>query len=488
MDLVLDGTGPVYQQIARAIRSGIVGGRFVDGSRLPPSRDLADELKVSRTTVIAAYQMLRSEGVLDGKVGSGSYVRAPRSPAGPRHLVQRSTSQPQSAYSRRARALRVGEAMPTGRAEGVRHAFVYSFPIVNTALPTLWARAVAKAAAYLPPTYPPTEGLPALREALARHIAQTRGVVCGAEDILIVSGAQQAFDLVARVVLDQADGVVLEEPSYDRVRKLFQVHGAQIVSVPVDEQGIQVECLSTHAAKLIYVTPSHQFPTGVVMSRERRQALLDVAGANDSWICEDDFDGEFRQEGLPVPSLRSLDRDGRVIYVGSFSKTLFPALRLGYLVMPSALREDFIAAKKTLDLGSAPLEQAAMAQFISSGAYDRHLRVATLELTRRRDALKRALRNACGATLRISPSHCGMHLMVWIDALSHREADAFLRLAASRGIGLYTVNRFYAGDPPALGLLMGYSAMPRMEIPAAVQAFAACLDDYLAGQRAKGDA
>lgn len=482
MDIILDGTGPTYQQLVRAIRAGIAGGRFTEGNRLPPSRELARDLKISRTTVTAAYQRLRSEGLLVGRVGDGSYIATPMQPLRTRPGVQRAVSAPQSAFSRRARAQFVTEAVPSPPDAGVRYAFLSNLPLINTALPSLWAKAVARAAAYLPPTYPPVAGLPALREALARHLAQTRGIVCTADDVLIVSGAQQAFDLIARTLIDEGDEILMEEPAYDRVRKLFRMHGARIAAVQVDAEGLRTELIPPRPGKLIFVTPSHQFPTGAVMSRARRLALLDRARASGSWICEDDFDGEFRQEGRPLPSLQSLDRDGRVIYVGSFSKTLFPAVRLGYLVMPPALREDLIAAKWAQDLGTPALEQAAMAQLIASGVYERHLRSSTAALSKRRDALKRALREACGAKVRICPSHCGMHLLVWIDAIDAAEADDFVRLAASRHIGLNAVNRFYSTRPPALGLLMGYSAMPQREIATAVGVFAAFLDDYLAAR------
>jgi GntR family transcriptional regulator/MocR family aminotransferase len=483
MDIILDGMGPTHQQLVRAIKAGIAGGRFIAGSRLPPSRDLARDLQISRTTVLTAYQRLQSEGLLVGKVGDGSYVATPQRPLRARPAAQWAGSAPQSAYSRRARAQFVAEEALGQSPPAARYAFLFNLPLVNTALPALWAKAVARAAAYLPSGYPPIAGLPALREALARHIMQARGVACGADDILIVSGAQQAFDLIARTLIDEADEVVMEEPSYDRVRKLLRIHGARITAVPVDAEGMRTDLVLPSPCKLIYVTPSHQFPTGAVMSQARRHALLDLARASGSWICEDDFDGEFRQEGRPVPSLQSLDPDGRVIYVGSFSRTLFPALRLGYVVMPPALREDLIAAKWAQDLGTPALEQAAMAQLITSGAYERHLRSSTAILAKRREALKRALREACGAKLRISASHCGMHLLVWIDAIDAQEANDFVRLAASRRIGLHSVNRFYVGGrPPALGLLMGYSAMPQREIATAVAAFAAFLDDYLAAR------
>lgn len=481
MDLILDGSGPLYMQLARAIKSGVANGRFPDRCRLPATRDLARELRLSRSTVTAAYQLLGSEGILVGRVGSGSYVRAPRRAAGMRLAPLPGVGKPSSAYSRRARSQHWKGSAPEQRPEGARHAFLYSVPVVSTTLPEVWRREVAKAAAYLPSSYPPPEGLASLREAICTHIGRERGVVCKPDDILVVNGAQQAFNLIARVVLDPADCVVMEDPSYDRARKLFQVHGAQVSHVPVDDEGLRVDLIPPDGQPLVYVTPSHQYPTGVVMSVERRAALLAFAERNRSWILEDDFDGEYRQEGRPMPALQAMDRHGQVIYVGSFSKTLFPSLRLGYVVMPPALRDSFIAAKWTEDLGSPALEQCAMANLMLSGAYDRHLRQATHILARRREKLKHALADACGDGVRIAPSHGGMHLLVWVEDIGSDEAEAFLRVAEDGRLGVYGVNRFYAATPPAaLGLMLGYSAMPESEIQQAVRAFAQCLAQYRA--------
>ena len=478
MDLVLDGHGPLYAQLVRSVKAAMAAGRLADGGRLPASRELATALGLSRTTVVAAYEQLRAEGVLKGKVGSGSYISTPRAPV-PRLVPARRPVLPQSAYSRRARQLQDAGPLPGHRLPGMRHAFQFGLPIVSTTLTSTWARELARVAPYARLNYPVTQGVPALREALCAHITRTRGVACAPEDVLIVSGTQQAMTLVARVLLDVDDEVVMEEPHYFGTRKVLQMHGAKVSGVAVDEDGLCVDQLPERPVKLVCVTPSHQFPTGAVLSLARRVALLDIARQYGGWIVEDDYDGEFRQDDQALPALQSMDREGRVIYVGSFSKTLFPALRLGYVIMPPGLRQDFIAAKWADDFGSAPLEQAALANFIGNGGYDRHLRSVTRKLVERRHTLRSALARTCGDRVQVLPAHSGMQVMAWLSNTSAAEGDVLIRHAQERRLGLYSVAPCYLQPPEQAGLLMGYSAMSPKEIEQAVALFASCLDDCL---------
>lgn len=486
MDLVLDGNGPLYRQLARALRSAIANGRLRDGERLPPTRVFAHDLDLSRTTVLAAFEQLRAEGLLTGKVGSGSYVRSARQSLAPLRPVERSVV-PQSEYSRRARRIHDPDdpdVMPGRRLPGMRFAFQFGLPIVNHRLTSQWTRELQRAAPVTHPNYPRTQGLPALREALCRHIAASRGVPCTPDDILIVNGVQQAMSLLCRVLLDVGDEVVIEEPHYFGARRVLQMHGARVTGVAVDGQGLRTDLLPDRRVKLVCVTPSHQFPTGAVLSLPRRHALLDRARDGGEWICEDDYDGEFRHDRTPVEALRSLDRDGRVIYIGSFSKTLFPALRLGYVVMPASLRGDFIAAKWADDFGSGAIEQAALANLIASGAYDRHLRFVTRTLTERRRVLRGELLAQCGGEVEILDASSGMHLMIWLKNFDREQGDALVRSAHERKLGLYSVTPCYLSPPPHAGLLMGFSAMSVKEIPPAVAIFAACLREALAARRA----
>lgn len=470
MDLTLDGNGPLYLQLARALRSAIAGGRLSDGTRVPSSRDLARDLGLSRTTVVSAYEYLRAEGFLRGRVGDGSYVHAPTASVRTTALPQRVP--PPSVYARRARQALDVDDLPGRRLPGVRHAFQYGLPLVNPALTTIWSRELARVAPYVRPNYPSPRGLKALREAIHRHIRHTRGVICDPADVIIVNGAQQALSLIARVLLDPGDEVVLEEPHYFGARRILQVHGANLAGVEVDDEGLRVDLLPQRPPKLVVVTPSHQFPTGVTLSHPRRRALLAYAHADETWICEDDYDGEFRCEQAPIPALKSMDADGRVLYVGSFSKTLFPSIRLGYIVAPPALRDDLVNAKWADDFGCAMFEQAALASLMQSGAYDRHLRMATRELAERRHLLRSLLMELCGDRLVLGPSRSGMHLFARLRGMTCEEGEALVQAAARNGIGLYPAAPCYLNPPADAALIMGFSALSPLEIRAAVAAFA----------------
>lgn len=476
MDLVLDGNGPRYMQLVRALKQAIASGRLPGGTRLPASRDLARDLVVSRTTVVAAFDQLRAEGLLTGRVGSGSYVNAPASPT-QRPPVARRSVLPQSAYSRRARELHDPDDLSGRRLPGMRHAFQYALPLVNAALNTAWLRELGRAAPYVRPNYPMPQGLPSLREAICKHVTRTRGLQC-TQDILVVSGAQQAISLAARVLVDPGDDVVIEEPQYFGARTILQMHGANLIGVPVDAEGLRTDRLPNRPAKLVCLTPSHHFPTGAVLSLSRRIDVLQYARQCAGWILEDDYDGEFRQDAQPVPALQSIDRDGRVLYVGSFSKTLFPSMRLGYIVMPSGLHDDFLAAKWAADFGTPALEQAALAQLITTGAYERHLRAASKRLVERRHALCDAIVRQCGARVTLRPSHAGMHVLAEVTGLSAAEGVQLIRHARERGLGLYPATNCYLDPPDRCELLMGYGAMSTRDVREAVTLFAACLDSW----------
>ena len=475
MFLQLDGQGPVHSQLTRALRSSVLDGRIGAGAQLPPTRSLARELGVSRNTVLAAYEQLRAEGFVAGRIGSGSYVAPSMSL---RHASGRplEPTQPQSRYARRARAIHHHAAMP-GRAQpGTRFGFQYGAPLINPALTSAWARELAHAAAYTNPAYPPSQGVLALREAVCDYLGRRRGVQAAPEDVLIVAGTQQAVSLIARVLLDEGDAVAIEEPQYFAMREVLQIHGASLQPVPVDVDGLITDALPTAAPRLVCVTPSHQFPSGVLMSLQRRVSLLDYANHHRCWILEDDYDGEFRYDSKPLAALRSLDRQDRVIFVGSFSKVLFPALRLGYLVMPAGLREDFINAKWADDFGTSAIEQTALANFITSGGFERHLRRSSKTLEARRAALLQGLHDCSQGRLEIADSRAGMHLVVWLKGTSVAEGQRFIERALQLGLGLHPIAPFYLAPIDQAGLLMGYAALSVTEIQQALELFSRCLD------------
>ncbi|WP_149195967.1 PLP-dependent aminotransferase family protein [Luteimonas suaedae] len=477
MHLVLDTHGPLHAQLTRALKAAILDGQLARGSRLPATRWLASELGLSRNTVLAAYEQLRAEGFVDARVGSGSFV-ALSQPQRQLRGVEIDDVAPQSAYARRARLY--NERMPGGHIPGMRYSFQYGVPFVNPALTTAWAQALSRAARYTDPSYPAAQGLPALREAVCDYLARRRGVRVPASDVLIVAGTQQALALSARVLLDAGDVAAIEEPHYNAIRTALQVHGARLLPVPVDAQGLRCDLLpEREAPKLLCVTPSHQFPTGAVMSLSRRMALLEYARRHRSWIFEDDYDGEFRYDARPLSALRSLDEAGRVIYVGTFSKTLFPALRLGYLVVPPALRGDFLVAKRMADFGTPAIEQAALAAFITDGGFERHLRRSAKALCQRRAALLEGLHACSAGRLDITDSRAGMHLAVWLRGVGHDAGEALIAQAGARGLGLYSIAPYYLQPPDRAGLLMGYAGLSAIEIRQALAVFAACLDELL---------
>ena len=476
MHLLLDGRGPLHAQLTRALKSTLFSGSARTGERLPPTRALARELGVSRNTVLAAYEQLRAEGLLDSRVGSGSYVASPPQASRPAIASDGAATPAQSAYARRMRAFHDNARLASAMEVRLRHRFQYGMPLTNPALTNLWARELSRAALYTRPAYPPVQGLPALREAVCDYLARRRGVQVMPEDVLIVAGTQQAIALTSRVLLDAGDAVAIEDPQYFATRRVLQIHGATLCAVPVDDDGLVVEELPVRPPRLVCVTPSHQFPSGAVMSLPRRLALLDYARRQSCWIFEDDYDGEFRYNGQPLAALRSLDDTGRVIYVGSFSKALFPALRMGYLVMPPGLREDFIAAKWAEDFGSPAIEQAALANFIAGGGFERHLRRSARTLAERRGVLMRGLEACSHGRLEIADSHAGMHVPVWLRDKSRAQGDDLIAYARTQGLGLHPIAPSYLLPPDRAGLLMGFGAMSPSEIEQGIEVFARCLD------------
>ncbi|HJR74290.1 MAG TPA: PLP-dependent aminotransferase family protein [Luteimonas sp.] len=474
MHVILDGQGPLHAQLTRALKQAMLAGRVAQGAQLPPTRLLAKELGLSRTTILTSYEQLRAEGYINGKVGSGSYVSPPLLVA---TTVQQGalTCHAQSDFSTRARLIHNHDALQRMRLDAVRFNFQYGLPLANQALSSAWARELAHAAMYTSPFYPATQGSPALRAAISDCLARRRGIRAEPDDILVVSGAQQAMALTASILIDPGDPVVVEEPQYFATREQLQIYGARITGVGVDAQGIRCDAMPPRPQKLICVTPSHQFPTGAVMSQSRRVDLLHYARQHQSWIFEDDYDGEFRYGSKPLPALQSLDQDGRVIYAGTFSKTMFPGLRMGYVVMPKALRNDFIAAKWVHDFGSPAIEQAALANFMAKGSFERHLRRMSIALHQRRQVLLSALRAIGGDRLTVMDSSAGMHLVVWLRDKNAAQGNAMIEHALSLGLGLHSVLPHYIDPPDRAGLLMGYGGLTTAEIRDGMEVFAVCL-------------
>lgn len=469
--LEFDGQGPFHAQLTKALRNAVIDGRLRAHSRLPSTRTLAQDLGIARNTVLAAYEQLRAEGYVEGRTGSGSYVAAIAPVVKPVETQHRLP--PQTEFMRRARA--VG-AIPIKRQQ-LRYNLQYGEPTLNPKITNAWRKELGQAALYTDPGYPRVQGLVELREAICDYLARRRGINASPDSVLIVNGAQQALSLTASVLVEPGASVVIEDPQYFATRRVMAAHGARISAVPVDEDGIDCAKLPRGKPKLICVTPSHQFPLGTVLSLARRAALLAYADRNQSWILEDDYDGEFRYGSQPIAALRALDQNDRVIYVGTFSKVLMPSLRLGYMVLPQALREDFLLAKRLSDFGSPAIEQAAAARFMASGSFERHLRLSSRLLKARRTALLDALRRHGGKQIQVTDSDAGMHLVAWLKNYDAQRLEKLVELAHRRGVGLHPIAPLYVRPPAIGGFLMGYASLSVAELEAAMRIFGTCLRD-----------
>ena len=473
-------TGPLYRRIYHALKSGIRAGRLGPAARLPSTRALASDLGVSRNTVMLAYEQLVAEGYVVSRDRSTTSVAGALPPrALPASFTPRGESQPRiSSYARR---LTRNPTMPPSGSyasrPGLRYDFRYGRPAVDEFPREIWRRllaARAKRTARDALGYASPAGYGPLREALGEYLRRARGLSCDAEQIVIVNGSQQGIDLTARVLLDPGDGAIVEEPHYPGASLTFEAAGARLIRIPVDAQGLDTGRLPQAGARarLVYVTPCHQFPTGVIMPLGRRLALLDWASHAGAWVVEDDYISEFRYEGNPLEALQALDRNGRVIYVGTFSKTLFPALRLAYLILPRPLVRPFLAAKWVADRFSAMLAQEALADFITSGQFERYLRRAGARNAARRRALIGALQQHFGDRVEIAGENTGVHLLVWLNDVRKRDLEPLIARAAHAGVGLYPIGPYYANPPPRAGLLFGYASLTEADIRAGIRRLA----------------
>ena len=490
MFLQLDNQGPRYAQLTRALKQAILSGRCAPATRLPATRTLARDLDLSRNTVLAAYEQLAAEGFIEGRVGSGCYVSTFAAPVAtasgaisfrppvPSDVVARKPARREPRIARRGQRMReLYEVKIPGRQHrGLRYNLQYGMPMTNPQLASAWRRELGHAAAHAATDYPDPQGLPALREQVCDYLARRRGIVAAPDDILIVSGTQQAFALATEALLDEGDRVVIEDPHYQGARQILQAAGAELVGCPVDADGMVVgELPERSAVRLALVTPSHQFPTGAVLSLSRRMELLAWAEQAGCWLIEDDYDGEFRYDARPLAALKSLDRAGQVIYIGTFSKVLFPALRLGYMVLPQQLRSTFVAAKWLTDRGCPAIEQAALARLMASGAFERHLRATSKALKTRRAALLGALHKHAGDAVQVADSSAGMHVLAWLPKLRPAQVRDLIERASERGLGLYPIAPYYLRPQQRAGLLLGYADLPPADLDAAMRIFGDCL-------------
>lgn len=472
MFIQLDNNGPAYRQIYRQVREQILSGRLGCGVRLPSSRKLASDLGVARITVLQAYEQLTAEGYLETRSGAGTHVAE----ALGAEVRQQPTDLPPPTPRLSSRAANLMPAVPAEPPglldQPAQYDFQYGRPEVDAALCEAWRRAVRRAMRRLPVAYPDPCGDDGLRRCLAAYLRHRRGIVADPEQVLIVNGIQQALQLIGLCVLDPGDGVLIEDPHYQGARQAFMSSGARLVSLDVDDNGLQTEQLhgdsnSTPDArcKLAYVTPSHQFPLGGVLPVSRRLELLQWAEDNDAFIVEDDYDSEYRHQGMPLESLFGLDRKQRVVYLGTFSKVLFPALRLAYVVLPPTWVKPMRQLKWLADRGSAPLEQRALADLFRSGEFQRHVDRTNRILSRRRETLVAALHDHFGDGVRIVGERAGMHLVVRWPDWPPEWSDELVRMAAERGVGIYPTAPYYLNSgPTCCEVLMGYATLSTADI------------------------
>lgn len=466
--ICLERSQGLTRQLYQALRERILDGRLAGGSRLPAGRDLAALLAVSRNTVTRAFDQLYAEGYIEGRVGDGTYVVELGSA---RPLMQPSAS----GVAPTEALLRLQRNHLAPPVSGAPRAFRIGVPAFDLFPFEIWARLTARFWRKPSPArlgYGDPAGEPALRELVAAYLRSSRGLNCDPSQVVITCGAQQGISLCAQLLVQPGDRVALENPGYRAAGHAFAVAGAELCGVAVDGEGLDTAALAQiEGCRLAYVTPSHQYPTGVTLSLARRLELLAWAERNEGWIVEDDYDGEYRYSGTPLTPLAALERQGRVLYVGTFCKITFPALRLGYLVLPPGLAEAF-ARRRALDMRHSDIgSQMVMAEFIAAGHFQRHVRRMRQAARVRRDTLLQHWPEAIPGCAELPVVDAGLHLCVPVHSHA-REAELVAAARAAEvemnGLADYWLDGQAPRGAPG-GLVLGFAAVPEVEIIAALQ-------------------
>ena len=471
LETPFDSGAPLHLQIYRRIRGAILSGALPAGARLPSTRTLAIDLGVSRTTAEEAFAQLEAEGFLVRRVGDGTYVSLPEAPAKPARRAPRAVVGRRE-LSTRGRVLAGHPILP--EPQTIR-AFEAGLPALEAFPVETWNRLLARRLRRSGRDllgYGQPAGYAPLREAVATYLGTSRGVVCTPAQVVILTSSQQALDLAARLLLDPGDDAWMEEPGYPGARAGLEAAGARIVPVPVDSAGLDVargEALAP-GARLVYVTPSCQYPLGVTASLERRLALLAWAERAGAWIVEDDYNSEFRYTGRPLAAIQGLDAAGRVLYVGTFTKSLFPSLRLAYLVAPEDLVDAFVRARMLQDGHTPTLPQAVLADFVTEGHFGAHIRRMRSLYQSRRDALLDEAARALPRHVTLGPAEAGFHVTAHLP--EGTDDRAVQRRAADQGIDVQPLTRYYAGAEPRPGLVLGYVGLSPEAIRAGVRGLA----------------
>jgi GntR family transcriptional regulator / MocR family aminotransferase len=466
------------------LRNRITDGTYAVSTALPSTRAMAAERGLSRATVTLVYEQLAADGFIETRAGAASRVAVGVGPAG---SARRQSARPAATQRPFGRLASIGERIatfPIPQGSGTKTGeidFVYG-PLAGSDFPTLaWMKALRAVERQRSRRleYDDPRGSLELHKALQAHLSQTRGLACSVEQLLIVNGSQQALDLCARLLVNPGDGVVVENPGYRMAHRVFEAYGAKLLCVDVDEQGLVPDRLTAlSSVQLAYVTPTHQFPLGSFLPIARRRELLAWAHERKAWVIEDDYDSEYRYSVRPEATLMSLDTQGCVIHVGTFSKTLSPQLRLGYMVLPPALVGTFAEAKRLSDRHVATGVQRALALLLEDGSYDRHVRRIRRHQQTRQRALIHGLRVHLGDQIEVQGAASGLHLVVWFRKLPPNAEPALVRAAREHGVCVYPVGPLYLQDTNQkssqrnAGLIMGYALLNEDEIAKGVRRLA----------------
>jgi GntR family transcriptional regulator / MocR family aminotransferase len=469
----LVGRKNLSTEIYRQLRDGILNGLLRPGEPLPATRELAGTLSVSRMTVTVAYDRLISEGFAYSRVGAGTFVSE--------HAIRLREGTTQGGISPlRPRAIWDPIELPSGLVRPATFDFRTGIPDASLFPHRTWRRLIARslrAEVIAKPIYGDPAGHPRLREAIARHIGISRGVVASPDEVTVTNGTQQALDVIARVLLAPGDRIAVEDPGYRPPRRLFASLGARIVGVSVDHEGVIVKKVPS-SVRAVYVTPSHQFPLGVAMTLPRRQALLQWAERNDAAIIEDDYDSEFRFKGRPLDPLRTIDTAGRVIYIGSFSKTMLPSLRLGFIIAPPSLRSAIHKAKFVSDWHTPSLAQIALASFIDDGGFIRHIRRVSKVYRKRHEILTEIVSTDFSKYLELIPSSTGLHVSALAREASVEEIAQIAMRAAKAGVAIQILSWFAAVNrTQRAGVVLGYGGIATEQIREGLRRLRRCFSN-----------
>lgn len=467
-----NGGTPLFRQIYGQIRSAILSQTLRPGTKLPSTRDLASRLGVARASVVAAYEQLLAEGYLAGKTGSGTYISADLPEPiehGPFKLRKQTAAGPRRLPARAAAFASLG----TLAAQSDERPFNTGRSLVDARTVEMWRKLTQRALRSFGPShlgYSDPCGFVELRKTICDYLQAARAVRCDPDQIIVTAGTQHAIDIAIRVLLDPGDEVWVEDPCYPLTYRALHCAGVRLRPIPVDAQGIDVGAgiKTAPEARAVFVTPSHQFPLGVVLSMARRLELLAWARESGAWIIEDDYQSEFRYSGRPLASLQGLDEAGRVIYAGTVNKALFPGLRIGFAVVPPALLPAFIGARVLIDRNPPSLWQAVLTEFMREGHFAAHIRRMRLLYRDQRDVLAAELTRRLGARVSAASPDQGMHLVAYLgEGLSD---VAIEQAALASGIVVRAISPLYKSGPPRSGLMLGFSGYPRqMIVPAAAR-------------------